>query len=120
MMQHKHLIIRAEVNNPPQKHDTEVMNTWFQELITKIDMEVLLGPYSIYCEEPGNEGFTGICAITTSSITIHTWNDPAIVQLDVYSCKDFDMNIVTSHLEIFTPTKIEYKFIDRELGLVEI
>lgn len=120
MMKHKHLIIRAEVDNPPQKENLETMNDWFRELIEKIDMEILLGPYSVYCDQPGNEGFTSICAITTSSITIHTWNDPAIVQLDVYSCKDFDMNIVIDHLNIFSPNKIQYKFIDRENGLTEL
>lgn len=118
MIEHKHLIIRAEVENPPLASDIENMNQWMHDLIEKIGMELLLGPYTVFCDDPANEGLTSICAITTSSITLHSWINPAILQLDVYSCKEFDIQIVFDHIrQRFKTTKIEYKFIDRETDL---
>ena len=39
---------------------------------------------------------------------------PYLLQLDVYSCKEFDEQIIFKELAIFNPTKIDYKFLDRE------
>jgi len=121
MIEHKHLIIRADIENPPLNTDVDDMTMWMHSLISKINMELLIGPHTVYCNDIGNEGLTSICAITTSSITLHTWNNPAILQLDVYSCKDFDINIVFDHIrQRFTTTAIRYKFLDRETDLTEL
>ena len=60
--------------------------------------------------------------IETSHIVMHTWDEsvPANVQLDVYTCAEFDTKIVFKWLEQFNPTKIDYKYLDREHGLKEI
>jgi len=117
MLQHKHLIIRAEVKNAPK--DTEFMTLWFHELIKDIDMKILMGPYVIYLDKQGNRGFTGCAIIETSHIVMHTWDEdcPNIIQLDVYSCKDFEKQIVIDKLKIFEPVLIEYKLLDRENNL---
>ena len=54
--------------------------------------------------------------IETSHIVIHIWDEPTpgILQLDIYSCKEFDLNEVILHLEeYFTISKMQYKFLDR-------
>jgi hypothetical protein len=38
---HKHLIIRAEVNNPPK--DVEYLTQWMKDFISFIDMKIMLG-----------------------------------------------------------------------------
>ncbi len=60
--------------------------------------------------------------IETSHVVMHTWDecDPAVIQLDVYTCGSFDPNIVFTWLEQYQPTKIDYKYIDREFDLHEI
>lgn len=117
MLQHKHLIIRAEVKNSPK--DIEFMSIWFKELINEIEMKILMGPYLVYLDKEGNRGFTGAAIIETSHIVMHTWDEesPNIIQLDVYSCKDFEKQIVIDKLKIFDPIVIEYKLLDRENNL---
>lgn len=116
MLKHRHLIIRAEVQNTPDKNSLQYMNNWFAKLIQDIDMKILNGPHLLYCEMPGNQGFTGVCIIETSHIALHTWdeNDPKIIQLDVYSCSDVDIEIVINSIKEFSPSKINYVFFDRD------
>jgi S-adenosylmethionine/arginine decarboxylase-like enzyme len=64
-------------------------------------MEVLIPPQSVYCDIPDNEGVTGFAVITTSHLAMHIWPKENVVQLDVYSCKDFDPKIVYDLLNEF-------------------
>jgi len=123
-VKHKHLIIRAEVSNPINNPiSTEV---WLQELVNKIDMKLLdcmtHNPVTGYCEELGLRGITGVILIETSHIVIHIWDEPepALVQLDVYSCADFDIEPVIDHLGSMKPVSLSYKFLDREDDLIDI
>lgn len=116
MLKHQHVIIRAEVMQPPGPNDTESTQLWFKNLIEAIGMKILLGPFVVYSDMPGNRGMTGISAIETSSITMHAWDEesPGVIQLDVYTCADLDLPIVFDHLKVFAPKEIEYHFIDRD------
>ena len=79
-------------------------------------MNPLLGPFTVYCETAGNKGLTGICAIETSSITMHVWDEdkPGVMQLDIYTCSTLDISIIFDKLQQFKPTRIQYVFIDRD------
>jgi len=117
---HKHVIIRAEVLNPPT--DEKLVSNSVKTLIELIGMKLLMGPYAKYVDMPGNRGLTVASIIETSHIVMHTWDecDPAMIQLDVYTCGPFDPNIVFTWLEQYKTTKIDYKYIDREFDLHEI
>lgn len=110
---HKHMIVRAEIRKPIT--DCSVLEHWLEELIQSMNMKILLGPYVVYCDKEGNRGITGIVAIETSSITLHIWDEcqPGVFQFDVYTCSDLEPNMIIDHMQIFEPSKIEYKFIDR-------
>lgn len=118
---HKHLIIRAEVNNPPK--DVEQLTGWFKDFINTINMKILMGPYVAYCDTPGNRGITGVAVIETSHIAMHVWDEPspALMQLDVYSCAEFDPYKIADKLkQDFDVVKLDYKFLNRETGLKPI
>lgn len=85
-------------------------------------MKILMGPLATYSEMLGNRGMTAAAIIETSHVVLHTWDecDPAILQLDVYSCSPFSIDFIISELDFFSPTKIEYKFLDREHSLIEV
>ena len=87
-----------------------------KKLIKDIDMKILAGPYAKYCDVTGNRGLTCVTIIETSHIALHSWdeNDPALVQLDVYSCKDLDEKIVFDYLYKFQPVRMSYRYFDRE------
>lgn len=117
ILEHKHLIVRAELNNPP--YDAHEIKQWMRELVDLIGMNILMGPYAVYSDMPGNQGLTAVTIIETSHIAMHVWDeaDPALMQLDVYTCSKLDPADVFAALQIFEPTKIEYKYIDREHDL---
>jgi len=120
LLVHKHLIVRAEVNLPPK--DETHAKEFLRELIEGIRMRILFGPEARYVDVVGNRGLTCFAIIETSHVVMHTWDecDPAMIQLDVYTCGELDTNVVFDFLKQFDPVKIDYKYLDRETGLQEI
>jgi len=120
---HKHLIVRADIRWCPEEEDLNKISDWIRSLIKKIDMKLLAGPYSTYVSEKGNKGMTSVAIIETSHIALHIWDEinPGLMQLDVYSCADFNPQHIFDHVnKLFKTIKIEYKFLDREKELVEV
>ena len=118
---HKHLIVRAEVNNPPKEVDK--LTEWLKDFIASINMKIMLGPYVAYCNNEGNRGITGVAVIETSHIAVHVWDEPvpALMQLDVYSCAEFNPYLIADKLKKdFAVQKLDYKFLNRETGLKSI
>lgn len=117
VLEHKHLIVRAELNNQP--YDVTDIKDWMGYLVNKIGMNILMGPYAVYSDMEGNAGLTAVTIIETSHIALHVWDEvkPALMQLDVYTCSTLDINDVFDAIKQWDPTKIEYKYIDREHDL---
>ena len=114
---HKHLIIRAEVNHPITSE--KELRKWLRNLVKKIDMKIIKGPYAAYVSKEGNRGLTGIVMIETSHISIHIWDEesPALVQCDVYSCAEFSSNEVLAEFVSMDVVKIDHILIDRAIGI---
>jgi len=118
---HKHLIIRAEAVSPPM--EVPHLTDWLHNFIDFINMKVLMGPYVVYHDVPGNRGITGAAIIETSHIVMHVWDEPspALMQFDVYSCGEFDAETICKKIQKdFNIVKIDYKFLDRETGLKDV
>ncbi len=120
MLQHRHLIVRAEVSNPP-RHE-QIIIDWSSNLIRDIGMKIMMGPFAKYCEMEGNRGLTCVTIIETSHVAIHVCDEgaPCLVQLDVYTCGDLDKQLIFDALEKFDPVKIDYKYLDREKEFIEL
>ena len=121
LLVHKHLIIRAEAVRPPTEE--EQLKSWMLDFIASINLNVFMGPYVKYCNMPGNRGITAVAIIETSHIAMHIWDEPkpALMQFDVYSCGEFDVKEICDKIkEEFNVKKIEYKYLNRETGLVDI
>lgn len=97
----KELILDIHKCNP-NMFNRENIKMFFQELCEKIDMEKC--EYYFWDDEgvPENEkqtephlkGTSAIQFIKTSNITIHTLDILKQVYLNIFSCKDFDAEIV--------------------------
>ena len=113
MPKHKHLIIRAEVNSPITSE--KEIKKWLRNLVKKIDMKIIKGPYASYVSMEGNRGITGVVMIETSHIAIHIWDEerPALVQCDVYSCAEFSTNEVLAEFNMMEVVKMDYLLLDR-------
>jgi S-adenosylmethionine/arginine decarboxylase-like enzyme len=114
VLEHKHLIVRAELKEPP--YSPHEIKLWMKQLVDRIGMNILMGPYAVYSDMEGNQGLTAVTIIETSHIALHVWDEaePALMQLDVYTCSHLDINQVFESIQEWEPTKIEYKYIDRE------
>ena len=115
-LDHKHLVLRAEVINCPAEDSLHEILDWMKMLIKKIDMKLMQGPTISYVDQPGNRGTTCMALIETSHIVIHIWDEPnpGLIQLDIYSCKEFNLDVVMKHIkEYFNVLNMQYKFLDR-------
>ena len=110
---HKHLIIRAEVNRPITSE--KEIKRWLRNIVKKIDMKIIKGPYASYVSKEGNRGITGVVMIETSHIAVHIWDEtsPALVQCDVYSCAEFSSNEVLLEFTDMEVIKIDHVILNR-------
>lgn len=79
-----------------------------QDLIGILGMRILGEPHMYEVEteiaklgvEPFEDegGVTGVCVLSTSHCSIHTWPLRPFFVMDVYSCRDFDAAQVEAHL----------------------
>jgi len=94
LLVHKHLIVRAEAVTPPT--DEEQLIEWMKEFVESINMKIFMGPYVKYCHMEGNRGITAVAIIETSHIAMHIWDEinPALMQFDVYSCGNLDVEAI--------------------------
>ena len=117
MPKHKHLIIRAEVNRPITSE--KEIKKWLRNVVKKIDMKIIKGPYASYVCKEGNRGVTGVVMIETSHIAMHVWDEttPALVQCDVYSCAEFSSNEVLAEFLPMDVVKMDSILLDRASGI---
>lgn len=116
-MIHKHYTFSALVRNPLleqaiattdmlhsdiNEQHTEMLKNFLKVLATDIlDMKIVAGPVGAFVYDDGNVGPTAAVCISTSHLACHIWSEekPARVELDVYSCKDFNVADVLRHLD---------------------
>ena len=116
---HKHFILRAEVKHPPGEKAKQRIWNWMFFLIKDIGMKIMFGPEVRYVTKEGNEGLTAVAIIETSHVALHVWDkqNPPLLQLDVYTCGPFKPEVVLKAIKEFQPTKIQWKYLDRETDL---
>ena len=79
-----------------------------RELVDLLGMRLLGDPHMYEVEteiaklgvEPFEDegGVTGVCVLSTSHCSIHTWPLRPFFVMDVFSCRDFDPAVVEEHL----------------------
>jgi len=119
MLFHKHLLINAKVKNP-MKH-TWMAEDFLRDLVNRIDMKIIQGPFTSYVDKPGNRGLTAIVMIETSHIAFHIWDeaDPGLVQFDLYTCGKLNLaEVLLAFGEAFKVEQLDYQLFDRENGFV--
>jgi S-adenosylmethionine/arginine decarboxylase-like enzyme len=116
MLKHIHLLVQG---NATDQLTESSLQSLILTIIDKIDMEILGGPFIYRSDVLGNEGLTAITAITTSHIVVHTW-DTGLVQIDVYSCKDFNIKDITNILQTMSIVNIKTKLLDRSNGFTDL
>lgn len=89
---------------PETLRSVAAVEQFLLDLIDALGMRPLGSPHTYEVEEEieklGVEpfedegGVTGICVLSTSHCAIHTWPLRSFFVMDVYSCRDFDVDVV--------------------------
>lgn len=116
-LKHIHLLVRAEVYTP--QIEEEELRNWFSELVRKVGMQELIPPVAKFCDDPNNLGCTGMVGITTSHSSMHVWEKESYLQMDLYSCRNFNVDVVMDHIDNqFKVKYADYMVIDRDRFVV--
>ena len=83
--------------------------SFLNNLIKEIDMQVLIDPQV----QLGPFGYTGIAGIVTSHIAFHYFYESKTLQLDIYSCKKYDVLKAIKYVDLF------WHIVDAEITTIE-
>ena len=120
MIYHKHLLVNAKITNAVKSEAQGI--EFLTNLVDKIDMKIIKGPFASYVNVEGNRGLTGIVMIETSHIAFHIWDEvrPGLIQFDLYTCGRLELDkVISIFKETFDIVTLDYILFDRENGFVE-
>ncbi len=120
MIYHKHLLVNAKISNAVKSEAQGI--EFLTNLVDKIDMKIIKGPFASYVNVEGNRGLTGIVMIETSHIAFHIWDEvrPGLIQFDLYTCGQLELDkVISIFKETFDIVTLDYILFDRENGFVE-
>jgi len=90
----KHLILDAAGCSPKRIGSATVIKNFTKDLVKQIDMVAYGEPKIVMFGTGNKKGYTLIQLIETSNIAGHFVEENNTMYLDVFSCKDFDAEIV--------------------------
>ena len=96
--------------------DLDSLYGLLESLPDRIRMTKIMPPYVFRHGVPGqaSEGLSGFVLIAESHISIHTFPARHFVNVDIFSCENFDVEDALSALrEAFAPRRVDWKLLDR-------
>lgn len=117
MALHNQLLLNGHAKNPIVDEQDAI--DWMTDLVEKIGMKIIQGPYSSYVTKEGNRGITCVVMIETSHIALHVWDeeDPSLIQFDLYTCSTLPVEDVIKNVrEKFSLVDYQFMVIERSSG----
>jgi len=111
-----HLIIDGYSSNQKILRDEDFLRKWLESYPAKIGMTRISPPSVIRYTGPVLEdwGISGFVFIAESHIGIHTFVERNYINIDIFSCKDFDTEkAIKDFRERFQLVKLRTCLIDR-------
>jgi S-adenosylmethionine decarboxylase len=112
-----HLIIDGYSSDQKILRDEDFLRKWLENYPAEIGMTRISPPYVLRYVGPVLEdwGISGFVFIAESHIGIHTFVERNYVNIDIFSCKDFDnQKAIKDFQEDFQLIKFRTCLIDRE------
>jgi len=112
-----HLIIDGYSSDQKILRDEDFLRKWLENYPAEIGMTRISPPYVLRYTGPVLEdwGISGFVFIAESHIGIHTFVERNYVNIDIFSCKDFDsQKAIKDFREEFQLIKLRTCLIDRE------
>lgn len=113
-----HLIIDGYEGNRQRLQDLEFIYGLLDNYPARIGMRKIMPPYVFrYADsKPEDWGISGFVLIAESHISLHTFPDKGYINIDIFSCKEFDAALVMEHMkEHFGLGKVRTKLLRRGL-----
>lgn len=114
----QHLMVDGYGGNRKKLATLDLIYQFLESYPEEIHMQKIMPPYVFkYCgSKPEDWGLSGVVLIAESHISIHTFPDKRYLSVDVFSCKEFDVEQAVSYIkEIFEVEKMEINVLDRGL-----
>jgi len=118
-----HLIIDGYGNDPGIMRDEQFIYHLLDSYPARIKMTKISSPhvFKYIGSKPEDWGISGIVFIAESHISLHTFVERCYINIDVFSCKDFDAEQVVKDLkEQFKLTRLSSRLINREWKITEL
>jgi len=112
-----HLIIDGYSGDQKILRDEDFLRKWLETYPARIGMTRISPPYVLRYVGPVLEdwGISGFVFLAESHIAIHTFVEQNYVNIDVFSCKDFDTEkAIEDFRDGFRLVKLRTCLIDRE------
>ena len=113
-----HLVIDGHGCDAAQLSDAERVRRFLDEFPDRISMTKITPPavYTYRGPTPEDWGVSGFVIIAESHISVHTFPDREYVNIDVFSCKEFDADDAMAQVsEFFSMADIRHWVLDRGL-----
>jgi len=113
-----HLVIDGHGCDPELLSDTEVVREFLDKYPDAINMTKIMTPHVQMYNGPVLEdwGVSGFVIIAESHISVHTFPDRGYLNVDVFSCKEFDSALAEAEIKsYFGIQRIDSQVIDRGL-----
>ena len=96
-----HLIIDGHGADPARLADLSLVYQVLDELPDRIRMTKIMPPYTFRYNgvKPEDWGVSGFVLIAESHIGIHTFPERGLINVDVFSCKEFDTDAVLAYVK---------------------
>ena len=111
-----HLMLDLNRCKTEKLSDYDLIFRILHELPEKIGMTKITQPYVFPYAGlvPEDKGITGTVIIAESHISIHTFQEKDYCFVDVFSCKDFDVEYAAEYLvDVFESKKFEKHIVNR-------
>ena len=118
-----HLIIDGYGNAPKLMQDEQFIYQLLDLYPTQIGMTKISTPLVLTYTSPKPEdcGVSGFVFIAESHISIHTFAERCYVNIDVFSCKDFDAEQTVKYFkDKFQLTRLATRLINREWDVSDL
>ena len=112
-----HLIIDGYGSDSQIMQDKQFIHDLLDSYPAKIGMTKIAGPivFRYICSKPEDWGISGIVFIAESHISLHTFVERCYINIDVFSCVDFDAaQVVRDLVEKFQLTTFTSRLVNRD------
>lgn len=113
-----HLMVDAYTRFRENLENIDLIYEFLDVLPNRINMTKIMNPYVFYYDAKKEEdsGISGFVIIAESHISIHTFPNKNYLSIDVFSCKEFNTDLVKTYTyDLFDVHKMEVNELNRGL-----